>query len=283
MLGGFPDRILVTLRYTQFQKLTSSSGLPTSQIFAGNSCYDPDQSGTGGQPVNFDDYTLHYLRYRVISSRITVTTQSLTGTAAGVQNYVLYPFNSSSATTLPEAAAQPYAISSVVHPIPNVISQHALTEKIVGRNPRVTDALGAAYNADPADIWYWGFIVQSIDGSTTSDAYYQFNIDYEVEFFDRLVTDLDGRLDRLLEIKKSRLIRDERSRRAKEVSDSKSDWVELGEVRPAEIRLMPPPKDVRSSSLSAACSSGPGLPETPIDGKEPARKAGGNPYNRSYK
>jgi hypothetical protein len=219
---------MTTLRYSQFQKLTSTTGTPTSQNFAGNSCYDPDKSGTGGQPVNYDDFTLHYLRYRVIASRITVTCHTLSATATGVQNLVLYPYNSSQATSVLEAAAQPYAISSIVHPIPTVVSAFASTEKIVGRNPRTTDALGAQYNADPADIWYWGFIVQTIDGSTTSDAYYQFHVDYDVEFFDRLVTDLDGRLDRLLAIQRLRKAREEQ-RRAKAEHDSKESGADAWE------------------------------------------------------
>jgi hypothetical protein len=181
-----------------------------SQNFSGNSCYDPDASGTGSQPANYDDFTAHYNRYRVIASRITVVTQSLTATSAGVQNLVLYPYNVGAAITIPDAMAQPYSVFVVASATPAVLSTHATTLKIVGRDPRTTDALGALYNANPADIWYWGCIFQTIDGSSTSTIYVAFNIDYEVEFFDRLVGAIDVKLERMKEIKRLRADRTSR-------------------------------------------------------------------------
>jgi hypothetical protein len=194
--------------------------------------YDPDQTGTGGQPVNYDDFAAHYLRYRVIASRITVVAYSPSSTTSGVQNFVLYPYNSSAATDIPTAAGQPYAISTVVHPMPTVVSAFAKTEKIVGRNPRTSDALAAQYNADPADIWRWGLVAQTIDGSSTSTSYYGFTIDYDVEFFDRLVTGLDERIDRLLKLQQMKAVRAEQ-RRAKQLDDSKESSYELVEARSA--------------------------------------------------
>jgi hypothetical protein len=204
MLGGFPDRVMTTLRYTSFHTFTSTTGSVVTYRFAGNSCYDPDQTGTGGQPVNYDDFTAHYLRYRVIASRCTTVSYAPSSTTSGVQNYVLYPQNSTAASDVPTAAGQPYSISTVCHPIPTVVSQFATTQKIVGRNPRTTDALGAQYNADPADLWYWTFNVQTVDGQSTSSAYYQIVLDYQVEFFDRLVTGLDERIKHLQELKTER-------------------------------------------------------------------------------
>jgi hypothetical protein len=44
----------------------ASSAAEASQVFRGNSLYDPDQTGTGAQPVYFDQWMALYSQYRVL-------------------------------------------------------------------------------------------------------------------------------------------------------------------------------------------------------------------------
>ena len=68
---GIPDSIRTTLVYTDLIDITVS--LPyKNYTFRGNSCYDPDYSGVGHQPLYFDRYMTLYSRYRVVASRIRV-------------------------------------------------------------------------------------------------------------------------------------------------------------------------------------------------------------------
>ncbi len=60
------------LRYVDTISIDSGTTI-ASHVFAANGLFDPDITGTGHQPLMFDEYTLLYNRYRVISSKCKVT------------------------------------------------------------------------------------------------------------------------------------------------------------------------------------------------------------------
>lgn len=71
---GFPKTITETHRYCQLQNLsTGASGIFNSQTFSCNGMYDPDITGTGHQPLYFDQLSALYNHYTVTSSKITIT------------------------------------------------------------------------------------------------------------------------------------------------------------------------------------------------------------------
>ena len=165
MLGFFPDRVRTTLRYAEKITLTSTSGVGTLYQFAGNSVYDPNVTGSGLQPANYDDLMVHYNRYRVYGSRISLSFGIITGVQLDL---VLYPANTTPSASIVDKLAQPYSLYSVVQSNTSIISSSMQTKKIIGRDPQMTDALAAVYNADPADLWVWNIIANSNDASTTS-------------------------------------------------------------------------------------------------------------------
>jgi len=62
-----------TLSYvTNFVNITSGAGLAGAYVFSANGCFDPDITGTGGQPMGFDQMMIFYNHYTVLRSRITV-------------------------------------------------------------------------------------------------------------------------------------------------------------------------------------------------------------------
>lgn len=69
-MRGIPDSLFVELVYADSKVLTSSAGVPTSNIYRLNSLFDPDYSGTGNQPVGFDNYALIYGRYVVYEANV---------------------------------------------------------------------------------------------------------------------------------------------------------------------------------------------------------------------
>jgi len=71
-LGNFPSTKTVALRYVANFALDASGGSSAIQVFSANSCFDPDVSGTGHQPMFFDNYSALYSNYRVNRSTITV-------------------------------------------------------------------------------------------------------------------------------------------------------------------------------------------------------------------
>lgn len=66
-----PPSLMRKLRYVDTVTLAPSTGASTYR-FSANGMYDPDISGTGHQPLGFDQYMLLYDHYKVLKSKITV-------------------------------------------------------------------------------------------------------------------------------------------------------------------------------------------------------------------
>lgn len=75
VLGGIPDSKVCRLRYCDFVKLDADAGgsaVAVQHTFLANSVWDPDHTGTGHQPMGFDEMAAQYNHYVVLGSRITV-------------------------------------------------------------------------------------------------------------------------------------------------------------------------------------------------------------------
>jgi hypothetical protein len=71
-IGGFATKMLVKLKYVQNFSLDPGVGGIAVHKFRANGLYDPDFTGTGHQPSNFDRLALIYDRYTVLGAKITV-------------------------------------------------------------------------------------------------------------------------------------------------------------------------------------------------------------------
>ena len=71
-IGGFPKSMMTRLKYVQNISLDPTAGVGAIQVFRANSVYDPDMTGTGHQPSNFDKLATIYDRYTVVGSKIRV-------------------------------------------------------------------------------------------------------------------------------------------------------------------------------------------------------------------
>lgn len=68
---GFPKTTMVKLRYVDFCTLSPSVGSLGQHVFSANSCFDPNVSGIGHQPMNFDEWSSLYNHYVVVGSKIS--------------------------------------------------------------------------------------------------------------------------------------------------------------------------------------------------------------------
>jgi hypothetical protein len=67
----FPPRIVKKLRYsTTFSGATTSGAITSTQVFRANDLFDPDFTGTGHQPMGFDQLMTWYNHFCVTSCRI---------------------------------------------------------------------------------------------------------------------------------------------------------------------------------------------------------------------
>lgn len=69
----FPARTTRRLRYSTNFAIACVSGAVATQVFSANGLYDPDITGTGHQPMGFDQMMLSYNHYTVTNAAITCT------------------------------------------------------------------------------------------------------------------------------------------------------------------------------------------------------------------
>jgi hypothetical protein len=72
VLGGFPPRRTVALRYCETIALNPGDGSASVNVFCVNNIFDPNFSGGGHQPMFYDNYANLYAKYKVNYATITM-------------------------------------------------------------------------------------------------------------------------------------------------------------------------------------------------------------------
>jgi len=81
----FPASIKKRLRYsTTFSGATTSGAITSTQVFRANDLFDPDFTGTGHQPMGFDQLMTWYNHFTVVWAKITIVAKNSTGSAPTV-------------------------------------------------------------------------------------------------------------------------------------------------------------------------------------------------------
>lgn len=76
VLSGFPKRTTVKLRYTETVELNAPGGGAAFFVVRANGMFDPNFTGTGHQPLGFDQWMLAYTHFTVVGSRMQVRVMS---------------------------------------------------------------------------------------------------------------------------------------------------------------------------------------------------------------
>ncbi len=178
--NGFPPRSKGTLTYIQMVNLDPGAGL-TYNTWNLNSLYDPDQTGTGHQPMGFDSWATLYSRYMVESADVTVKLHSSAGSTTpvicGICPYTGSTPYSSSTITMGEQAAQKIIVTGTRlnnGSDPNTLTYHFDASKFFGI-PRIDDdqsELGALTNASPTRRAYLQLFLGPADESTDLAVWY---------------------------------------------------------------------------------------------------------------
>jgi len=96
-MPAFPARIVRRLRYADNDSLTCTSGAVATWVLRANDLFDPDLTGTGHQPMGFDQLMVWYNHFCVVRSKLLVT---FCNTSAGNGNPVACIRQDASATPL---------------------------------------------------------------------------------------------------------------------------------------------------------------------------------------
>lgn len=78
----FPASIVKTLRYSTSISLGAAAGALNTWIFRANDLFDPDFSGTGHQPMGFDQLMAWYNHFCVVRAKIVCTFRNIGTTSA---------------------------------------------------------------------------------------------------------------------------------------------------------------------------------------------------------
>lgn len=79
-LGGFPQKQLVRLRYVQTASYNAGAGAYSLLEYRANSLFDPNKTGVGHQPSNYDVWAGIYEKYTVLGAKCTSVWVPTTGT-----------------------------------------------------------------------------------------------------------------------------------------------------------------------------------------------------------
>ncbi len=106
----FPVRFKAMLRYYEGVSI-STSGTVGAYVFTANGLFDPNITGSGHQPMGFDQIMLSYEHYIVLRARINVVAQNTSTT--GTPQIVVQLAPSNTASTLSQAIMEQGMLAKV--------------------------------------------------------------------------------------------------------------------------------------------------------------------------
>lgn len=175
-----PKQLFNTLRYTAITDFTLTTGLG-KRVFSANGMYDPDITGTGGQPMYFDQLIALYDHYTVLRSRIKCI--PVHSAAVYIQYSIYKDDDTTTVSNALDASCRPEAKWDIVIPSLGVkqvvLYQDFNAAATFGPNPQAQDSLQGNATANPTEQSY--YVVQAYSGSgTSSNGDLMVEIEYDV-------------------------------------------------------------------------------------------------------
>lgn len=177
---------MVRLRYNGSE---SSTAVLFDKIFMANSLFDPDFSGTGHQPLGFDEWMRLYNRYRVHSSSMNCQTINKSTTVTSLPTTVIFSTPNTSAIAGSEEAQEmgdAKEATSGVSTGPASVRVYAPTKtttQVLGvRSITNSSEFSGTDSTNPATPWFWRLVVQNFD-ATALNCILDYDISFVAEFF----------------------------------------------------------------------------------------------------
>lgn len=129
----FKEGLVTKFPYVDNKLITYSSGVPVIQIYRLNSLYDPDYTGTGSQPMFFDNLlgapsgTAPYGNYKVtkLAYDFTITNANTAGASIGRVSITFSVDNAVYPSTLEEAMMNPLCkVTEPIMPLTSSSTKH---------------------------------------------------------------------------------------------------------------------------------------------------------------
>lgn len=184
MKTPWPTRTVTRLDYTDQFDVVCTSGVLSVYSFNSNSVYDPDQTGTGHQPLGFDQYAAQYNRYRVLRMDYDVTFGNPAVSYSSFRCTIAH-VNGSTVPSNPAMFEVPYSRQGVVSTYgPALRLRGSFDLTILNSDPpkyRVDDRYSALVTGNPAEVMYAHLAIMP-NATATIRVHVKFV--YHVEFYD---------------------------------------------------------------------------------------------------
>lgn len=179
---GFPKRMTMTHKYCEKLTLnTGAGGIITYYNFNANSVYDPNSTGTGHQPMYFDQLMAIYDHYCVIGSKITVKVVKTDSAVAAPSTWGIYINDDSTGAADLKAALEQTSGKHKVITVsePRCILTHKWSaKKAFGGSVLANTELQGTASANPTEYQCYTLWVDSSTSATQTTH----EIDVEIEY-----------------------------------------------------------------------------------------------------
>lgn len=187
---GFPETLTTVIRYNDVWTIQGTSGGTGGNVVRMNSCYDPDYSGLGHQPLYYDQFTPIYDNYVVLASTVTANFSPLTDdtetTTTGPYTVGITGSNSPTFSTSSTVLAEQNKSVTTVVGRDKGTSVASLTlsytpRQCLGKSPD-DDVISATVGNNPSMNWYANLWCAD-DNGTSGSVKVRATITYRVRFF----------------------------------------------------------------------------------------------------
>ncbi|UAU47000.1 Cap [Chicken proventriculitis-associated circular virus 4] len=165
---GFPRMLKTTLKYAENINILNAAAGGSLQTFSCNSLYDPNITGTGHQPMYFDQLIALYDHYCVVASKFTVVMTGGDGNVTPLQ-YCLCIDDDATLNAGPIIQAE-YPDSNFgilptgVSAAPTVRTLYWSARKFFGKDPIGDPELQGTASTSPTEQSTFNISVQPMDG-----------------------------------------------------------------------------------------------------------------------
>lgn len=179
---GFPKKITFTHKYHETVNLTVAAGVVGIYNFSCNGMFDPNITGTGHQPLYYDQMTALYDHYTVIGSKMRVKLVQALGNQPAVR---IATYINDDATVTPariDTLGEQSSGKQFLIP-PASVDSYTLTnswsaKKTFGGSVLGNDNLQGTSGTNPTEQSYYTIAFQAADESTTVTMFAEVDITY---------------------------------------------------------------------------------------------------------
>jgi len=180
---GFPRKMTQSHRYSDLVNLSGASGAAANFVFCANGMYDPNITGTGHQPLYFDQMSAIYNHYTVIGSKITITAVPFTATSESWCLSLAQNDDGSVTTTSPTGQSELANSSFKIVPANSNSQECTLVNKwsakgTFGGSVLGNDNLQGSSGANPTEVTNWIIALRATDSTSTVSVYIKVLIEF---------------------------------------------------------------------------------------------------------